>query len=184
MGDHKPLEVVLNAVGTHHRESNVGDQNYSPRIVYQRASKLLSTSCHANLPSAIILQELLLASEYDPTLKTIKECLDTGDRSAAPAPFADLKEEICQKHGIILRNSRIVIPYAPHPRILQLAHEGNQGITKFKQHLRQRTWWPGIDIQAERVPSHGNVTLGNTEHVGRPFRERRVPSYFNDFLLS
>ena len=137
-----------------------------------------------SLPSAITLQELLLASEYDPTLKTIKECLDTGDRSAAPAPFADLKEEICQKHGIILRNSRIVIPYAPHPRILQLAHEGNQGITKFKQHLRQRAWWPGIDIQAERVPSHGYVTLGNTEHVGRPFRERRVPSYFNDFLLS
>ena len=39
VGDHKPLEVVLNAVGTHHRESNVGDQNYSPRIVYQRGIK-------------------------------------------------------------------------------------------------------------------------------------------------
>ena len=39
VGDQKPLEVVLNAVGTHHRESNVGDQNYSPRIVYQRGIK-------------------------------------------------------------------------------------------------------------------------------------------------
>jgi len=38
--------------------------------------------------------------------------------------------------------------------------------------------------QGGSVPSHGNVTLGNTEQVGRPFRERRVPSYFNDFLLS
>ena len=38
--------------------------------------------------------------------------------------------------------------------------------------------------QGGSVHSHGNVTLGNTEHVGRPFRERRVPSYFNDFLLS
>ena len=103
-----------------------------------------------SLPSAITLQELLLASESAPTLKTIKECLDTGNWSAATAPFADLKEKICQKRGIILRNSRIVIPYALRLRILQLAHEGHQGITKFKQHLRQRVWWPGIDIQPER----------------------------------
>ena len=78
-----------------------------------------------SLPSAITLLELLLASESDPTLKTIKESLDTGSWSAAPAPFADLKEELCQKCGIILRNSRIVIPDALHPRILQLAHEGH-----------------------------------------------------------
>lgn len=38
--------------------------------------------------------------------------------------------------------------------------------------------------QVGRVPSHGNVTLGNTEHVGRPFRERRIPRYCNAFLLS
>lgn len=39
-------------------------------------------------------------------------------------------------------------PNAMHPRVLQLAHEGHQGITKVKQHLRQRVWWPGLDIQA------------------------------------
>ena len=93
-----------------------------------------------SLPSAVTLQELLLASECDPTLKTIKEALDTGNWSAAPKPFADLKDELCQKHGIILRNNRIVIPDALRPRILQLAHEGHQGITKVKQHLRQRVW--------------------------------------------
>ena len=40
-----------------------------------------------SLPSAITLQEPLVASESDLTLKTIKECLDTGNWSAAPAPF-------------------------------------------------------------------------------------------------
>ena len=91
-----------------------------------------------SLPSSITLQELLLASESDPTFKTIKECLDTGSWSAAPAHFADLKEELCQKRGIILWNSRIVLPDALRPRILQLAHEGHQGITEVKQYLRQR----------------------------------------------
>ena len=37
--------------------------------------------------------------------------------------------------------------------------------------------------QVGSVPSHRSVTLRNTEHVGRPFRERRVPQYLNDFLL-
>jgi len=90
-----------------------------------------------SLPSASTLQELVVTSKCDPTLKTIKEALDTGNWSAAPKPFADLKDELCHKCGIILRNNRIVIPDALRPGILQLAHEGHQGITKTK-HLRKR----------------------------------------------
>ena len=42
-----------------------------------------------------------------------------------------------------------------YPRCTASSHssvstQGHQGITKVKQHLRQRVWWTGIDIQAER----------------------------------
>ena len=103
-----------------------------------------------SLPPANSLQELLLASESDPTLKVIRECLDTGNWEKAPKPFQPLKEELSQKRGLVLRNNRIVILEIMRPRILQLAHEGHQGITKVKQHLRQRVWWPGMDLEAER----------------------------------
>ena len=162
-------------VGTLHQESNVGIYGFKTTahaLFINLASKMLLTflSCKPvttntprypveeyvnsiivdSLPSAVTLQELLLASECDPTLKTIQEALDTGNWSAAPQPFADLKDELCQKRGIILRSNRIIVPDALRPPILQLANEGHQGITKVKQHLRQRVWWPGIDIQAER----------------------------------
>ena len=175
VGDHKPLEVLLNGRGNPSpriERWRLRLQNYSPRIVYQPGiqnavdflsrkpvptntprdpvEEYVNSIIVDSLPSAVTLQELLLASECDPTLNTIKEALDTGNWSAAPKPFADLKDELCQKRGIILRNNRIVIPDALRPRIIQLAHEGHQGITKVKQHLRQRVWWPGIDIQAER----------------------------------
>ena len=175
VGDHKLLEVLLNGRGNPSpRIENwrLRLQNYSPRIVYQPgiqnavdflSRKPVTTNTPRDpveeyvnsiivdsLPSPVTLQELLLASECDPTLKTIKEALDTGNLSAAPKPFVDLKDELCQKRGIILRNNRIVIPDALRPRILKLAHEGHQGIAKVKQHLRQRVWWPGTDIQAER----------------------------------
>ncbi|XP_068685012.1 uncharacterized protein [Montipora foliosa] len=166
VGDHKPLEVFLNGQGNPSPRIECWRsrlQNYSPRIVLQPgmqiavdclSRKLMTTNTPRDtvekyvnsivldsLPSTITLQELLLASESDPTLKTVKESLDTGNWSAAPKPFADLKDELCQKHGIILWNNRIVIPNVLHSRSsVQLAHEGLEGITKVKQHLRQRVW--------------------------------------------
>ena len=146
-------------------------QNYNSRIVYQpgiqNAVDILSrkpvpvntprdpTEDYINslivdsLSHAITIQELLLASESDPTLQVIKECLDTGNWENAPKPFQVLKE-LCQKRGLVLRNNCIVIPDVMCPSILQLAHEGHQCITKVKQHLRQRVWWPGMDLQVER----------------------------------
>nr|XP_039266286.1 uncharacterized protein K02A2.6-like [Styela clava] len=35
-------------------------------------------------------------------------------------------------------------------RVLELAHEGHQGIVKTKNRLRSKVWWPNIDRDAER----------------------------------
>ena len=108
VGDHKPLEVLLNSRGNpspriEHWRLRL--QHYNPRIVYQPSilnavdilsSKPLQTETSRDpvedyvnslivdsLPSAITLQELLVASESDPTLNTVKDCLDTDNRSVA-----------------------------------------------------------------------------------------------------
>ena len=44
-----------------------------------------------------------------------------------------------------------MIPRALQQRILELAHEGNQGIVKTKCRLRSKVWWPIIDADAERL---------------------------------
>ena len=116
VGDLKPLEVLLNGRGNPSpriQRWRLRLQNYSPRIVYQpgiqNAADFLSCKPVTtntprypveeyvnsiivdSLPSAVTLQELLLASKYNPTLKTIKEALDTGNWSAAPKPFCRSK---------------------------------------------------------------------------------------------
>jgi len=55
------------------------------------------------------------------------------------------------KSGVILKDNRIVIPKSLQQRILDLAHETHQGIVKTKLMLREKVWWPGIDLEIEEL---------------------------------
>ena len=51
---------------------------------------------------------------------------------------------------VILRGTRIMIPKVLRHIVVELAHEGHQGIVKMKERLRSKVWWPGVDKDAER----------------------------------
>ena len=51
---------------------------------------------------------------------------------------------------VILCGTRIVIPKVLRSKVLELAHEGHQGIVKMIERLRSKVWWPGVDNDAER----------------------------------
>ena len=46
---------------------------------------------------------------------------------------------------IILRGTRIIVLASLEHRVLQLAHEGHQGIVKTKTLLRSKVWFPEVD---------------------------------------
>ena len=50
----------------------------------------------------------------------------------------------------MLRGTRLVTPKKLRKQLLELAHEGHQGIVKIKQRLRSKVWWPGTDREAEQ----------------------------------
>ena len=60
-----------------------------------------------------------------------------------------MSSELSEVQGVVLRDSRIVMPVSLRDHVIQLAHEGHQGVVKTKQRLRTKVWWPGIDKQAE-----------------------------------
>ena len=55
------------------------------------------------------------------------------------------------KKGLILKGSRIVIPEKLRKKVLNIAHETHQGITKTKMLLRTKVWWPNIEQDVENL---------------------------------
>ena len=65
------------------------------------------------------------------------------------ANYKPIRDEFCLCGKIFLRGTRIVVPKKLLARVIELGHEGHQGMTKMKQRLRTKVWWPGIDKEAE-----------------------------------
>ena len=51
--------------------------------------------------------------------------------------------------NLILRGTRIVIPQSLQEHVINLAHEGYQGLVKAKSLLREKFWFPNIDKLVE-----------------------------------
>ena len=111
-------------------------------------------------------QELLRIEMADPALKTaqiqretdqdselqaVLEWLQKGKGLACPKPYKSVEHELCVYDGMLLRGNRLIIPATLRGRVLQLAHEGHQGVVRTKQRLRTKVWWPGMDKQAEQL---------------------------------
>ena len=66
--------------------------------------------------------------------------------------FEKVKDELTvnDESNVVLKNSQIVIPNPLRNRAVTLAHEGHQGLTKTKQLLREKVWFPKIDTWVKR----------------------------------
>lgn len=51
------------------------------------------------------------------------------------------------KHGLLLKDTRLVIPSAMRNDVLAKLHDGHQGVVKCKERARQSVWWPGLSQQ-------------------------------------
>ena len=100
-------------------------------------------------------------------LKTaIKEGKFETDDRLKPFRAPDIKDELNVSDGLVCRGKRLVIPLSLQKMVVQISHEGHQGVTKAKSFLRTFCWFPGLDhmvetqvkkclaCQSVRPPSH------------------------------
>ena len=146
-------------------------------------------SDHAT-PKAITLDEIKSATAADPVLQLAMSAIQTGQWKAAVhrAKTADrenleslkrVSAELCvnSDRNLILRGTKLVIPSALQDRVLAIAHEGHQGVVRTKQLLREKVWFAGIDVKAEKLIAQCLPCQASTpQQKSEPLKMSPLPS--------
>ena len=144
-------------------------QNFGKSSGYElEAEKQLNYAVAHAVPKAVTLSEILDACEEDEQIKLLRTALQTNKwHNPNLKPFLQIKEELCLKAGIVLRNERILIPHKLRHRILSLGHEAHLGVKKTKALLRTKVWWPGIGADVENFTKTCTPCI-STQPLNRP----------------
>ena len=60
--------------------------------------------------------------------------------------YLNAQTEITSKDGVLLRDSKIIIPTALRARVLNMLHLTHIGIVCMKSLARMHVWWPNIEV--------------------------------------
>ena len=123
-------------------------------------------------PKALPINRIEQESANDAELRVLRNCVKSGNWNTCPPGYKAVRTELSIIGQIVLRDTRIVIPVNLRKQVVNLAHEGHQGIVKTKQRLRTKVWWPGIDREAEQKCR----TCYGCQLVGQPSNPEPVKS--------
>lgn len=107
------------------------------------------------VPEAITLSEILNETKQETDLVKLSDVVRNGRQDDLPNSLSEYKkvfnELSCTQDGILLRDSRIIVPTSLRRRVVEFSHIGHQGIVKTKALIRSKVWFPGIDALVERM---------------------------------
>ena len=116
-------------------------------------------------PVAINFDDICEATRKDPTLQKLIDLIRNNTWYILDNPeilpkdcdvtelqrFRKLRDELAVTTAtdVVLRGDRIIVPKELRQHIINLAHEGHQGLIKTKKLIRESVWFPGIDSSVE-----------------------------------
>ena len=104
------------------------------------------------------IQQIQISQDKDTTCLLLKKyCLEgwpsKRNLEGEIQRYIPVADELSICEGLLLCNSRIVIPQALQSDILQKLHRGHQGINKCKRRAALSVWWPGLNKDLENMVS-------------------------------
>ena len=129
------------------------------------------------------LEEIKDATANGPSLKELKDTIKSGwqeTKSHTPASiqvYWNVRGELSEVEGVILKNDRILVPSSMRIEMLQRIHQGHMGIEKSKRRARDVLYWPGMNSQISGTISRCTICLEHQrQNTKEPMISSRIPS--------
>lgn len=127
-------------------------------------------------------REFAEKTSADKELSAVIKCLkekNKNDKKSWPkelSKYREVREELTEDQGIVIRNSRRVPPESFRSLILKAAHVSHPGQTNMKRIVRGSYWWPEmnkqiVDYCLRCIPCQRNVLVSRPE----PLKRRKMP---------
>ena len=104
---------------------------------------------------AVVLDKIREETSKDNELQTLIQTIRTGNWKNTGADlkqYYDVRTEIYEADGVVLRGNRIIPPNSLKKKIISIAHkQGHLGISKTKEMIRNKYWFPSMNLQIENV---------------------------------
>lgn len=127
------------------------------------------------------LKEIQEEQRKDPIcVKLVQYCNqewpDRSHLSISLKPYYQFSSEISIVNGLLMRNSRIIIPAKLRADVLAQIHTGHQGLNKCRERARQSVWWPGLSKEIKNLVEscqtcRQNYTQKDEPLISSPFPE-------------
>jgi transposase InsO family protein len=178
-GEENPADYM-----SRHPSSHTEPCSRQEKVAEEYINYIATTST----PTALTLSMIAEATGRDPTLRAVIDAVQSGKwHELAKHPKVDtdtfhtyerLKDELTvgTTTQVVIRGTKLVIPNKLQRRVVDLAHEGHQGITKTKSLLREKVWFPGINkMVEERVKSCLACQVATPEAAREPLQMSTLP---------
>ena len=83
--------------------------------------------------------------------RAIKDGRFEADDRLKPFRATEIKNSLSVSDGLVCRGKRVVIPPNLQKLVVQISHDGHQGVSKAKSFLRTFCWFPGINLVEKQV---------------------------------
>ena len=131
---------------------------------------------------AVILSKIQDETKKDPILKKLKEIIteETWEQYRTHpeiGQYYPVKDELYLAEGLIFRMNKIIPPEALKTKIVNKAHKmGHFGITRTKQMLRAKYWFPMMNKMVESMLAQCyECTVTTKEHRTCPIKSQAIP---------
>ena len=107
----------------------------------------------------------------------MKEDWEKHRKDADISQFYSIKDELYVADGLVFRLNQIIIPGKLRRTVIKAAHSlGHLGMTKTKQILRQKYWFPEMNKMVEQLVGQCyECQVTTREHRQEPLKMTEIP---------